>query len=279
MAAADRPLLELFDLFANEALFGRAWLQSTLSDLPPGAAIAEVGAGLSLLSCQLVREGYSVSAIEPITDGFSSFTRLQRLTLEFAQQQGIAVELLETPVEELDVENRFDLAFSINVMEHVANVAKALACVTRSLKPGARYRFTCPNYLFPYEPHFNIPTLFSKALTERVFRRSIFQSRRVEQPDAIWRSLNWIDVPSVRRHCKALPGIRVSFGRTMTSESLERLSTDKAFAGRRSFWMATVARWLVATRLHRLPAFLPAACLPIIDCTVVVQPQPSRRGR
>ena len=61
----------------------------------------------------------------------------------------------------------------MNVMEHVEDPALAVDRLTAMLVPGASYRFLCPNYLFPYEPHFNMPTFGSKALTERLMRRRI----------------------------------------------------------------------------------------------------------
>jgi SAM-dependent methyltransferase len=270
--AHSPELTSLFELFANEALFGRRWLQSALDELPAGANILEVGGGLTLTGCQLAREGYQVTVIEPISKGFSSFSRLQALVLECASAQGIGINLLPIGIEELDTRDSFDLAFSVNVMEHVANVDTAIVRVVGSLKSYGFYRFTCPNYLFPYEPHFNIPTLLSKPLTERVFHKQIFGSTRVKEPRPIWETLNWIDVRQVRRVCARLANVNVTFTRDMTANSVERMITDKAFASRRAAWMNALARWVVATRLHRLSALLPASMLPMIDCTIRIAP-------
>jgi SAM-dependent methyltransferase len=275
---AEPDLVDLFDLFSNEALFAREWLQPATDRLPPGGSILEVGAGLALMTCQLVREGFTVSAIEPITDGFSSFARLQKLVIDFAEAEGISFTLLAQPVETFEEVDRYNLAFSINVMEHVENVEEAIRRVGRSLKPGGAYRFTCPNYRFPYEPHFNIPTLWSKPLTERLFHKSIYQSDRVSEPEAIWKSLNWINVPQIRRICAGIPGTAVSFNTSMTSDSLERLNTDVAFAKRRSGWMVVIIRGIAATGLHRLLTYLPAVFLPVIDCTVTASAMNSSRG-
>ena len=43
-------------------------------------------------------------------------------------------------------------------MEHVDDVPLVLRRVMSALRPGAAYRFVCPNYRFPFEPHFDIPT-------------------------------------------------------------------------------------------------------------------------
>ena len=269
VARDSAHLLVLFDTFANEARFAHGWLLPSLQSLPSGARILEVGAGLTLVSCQLVKQGYRVSALEPIGSGFSSFRALQDVVLQYAARQNMAPDLLPIPVEHLDVPDSFDLAFSVNVMEHVDNVDLALACVGRSLRPGGVYRFTCPNYTFPYEPHFDIPTLFSKTLTERVFRKRIFQSPQIEDQVGMWRSLNWISVRSVGRACRLAMGLRPAFDRTMVCRTFERLGHDTAFAGRRSKWVVAIARWMVSLRIHTVLAWVPATLQPVIDCSVL----------
>ena len=267
-AAADPELLPLFETYAAEAQFGRSYIAADLARLRPGAAILEVGAGSLLLSCQLAREGFDVTALEPTGEGFGHFERMRRIVHEEAARQGCSPALLDLPGEALAQTDRFDYAFSVNVMEHVTDPGKVLANVAASLRPGARYRFTCPNYLFPYEPHFNIPTLLSKRLTERVFGPRILGSRRVTDPAGTWSSLNWITVPRVRRSVRGLPGMRVSFGRSLLVSTLERVVSDPAFAARRSPALRAALGGLVKLGIHRLFALVPAACQPLMDCSM-----------
>lgn len=264
-------LVTLFDVFANEAVFGRRWLSSSLDLVPQGARILEVGGGLMLLSCQLAREGFKITVIEPVGEGFSSFSALQEIVLSLAKKENCSPVLLQIPVEQFEAEASYDFAFSINVMEHIKDVRQALTRVCSSLRPGSTYRFTCPNYLFPYEPHFNIPTLFSKSWTERLLHNQIIRSKRVSEPMEMWRSLNWINVIQIQRICASLIGATVKFSTGMLAESLERVTKDTAFASRRSKWVLWLANFLVATRLHRLTSLLPPVILPVIDCTVTVR--------
>ena len=64
VAQSASHLLQLFDVFANEARFAHRWISPNLKDLHPGDRILEVGAGLALVSCQLVKDGYCVAALE-----------------------------------------------------------------------------------------------------------------------------------------------------------------------------------------------------------------------
>ncbi len=265
----DVPHLQrLLEVFAQEARVGREWLHRSLSGLAPGAAVLEVGAGLMLLSCQLTKEGFRVAALEPIGEGFSSFSELQKLVLVHARERGIAPEVLPIAAERLDQENRFDFAYSINVMEHVGNFEQALERIGRALRPGAEYRFLCANYLFPYEPHFNIPTVFSKSLTERLFRRRIYGNTGVSDAAGVWRSLNWISVPKVRRAVRNLAGVSVQFDRSTLEAVLLRTVADREFSARRSPWVRALARGAVGLGLHRLAKWIPPLLQPVMDCSM-----------
>ena len=265
----DAPHLErLLEIFAQEARFGREWLTPSLNRLAPGAAILEVGAGLMLLSCQLAKEGFRVAALEPVGEGFSSFSELQKLVLVYAEKRGIAPEALPIPVEQLDQDSSFDFAYSINVMEHVGNFAVALERVGRAIRPGCEYRFMCANYLFPYEPHFNIPTLFSKSLTEKLFRRRIYANTRVGDAAGVWKSLNWITVPKVVRAVQNLSGVSVSFDRSMLEAVLLRAVGDREFSERRSPWVRSLAKGAVGLGLHRLGKWIPPFLQPVMDCSM-----------
>jgi SAM-dependent methyltransferase len=261
-------LLDILDVYLEEARFGRRYIAPDLRRLPLGAAVLEVGAGLFLLSCQLVREGFNVTALEPTGDGFSHFGRLRQVVLTRAKLHGYLPRVLDEPAEALSDRCSFDYAFSVNVMEHVEDVARTLANVGASLKLGATYRFTCPNYLFPYEPHFNIPTLFSKGLTEKLLGAQILRNKGMPDPEGTWRSLNWIDVRKIRKTVRCLPDCSVSFKRNVLVSTLERIAFDKEFAMRRSNWARAGILALVRLRLHRLAWLIPALLQPVIDCEV-----------
>jgi len=263
-------LLGLFDTYAGEARFGRSFIESDLSELPAGARVLEIGAGALLLSCQLCREGFDVTALEPVGQGFSHFGQLQEIVKECAETESRLPHLLACPAEEFVAPVAFDYAFSINVMEHVADWQAVLSRITACLKTGAHYRFTCPNYLFPYEPHFNIPTLFSKRLTGIALRSRIWGNRSMPDPKGTWSSLNWITVPDISAAVRRMPGIRVGFNKQTLVATLARAIDDSEFSSRRSGWLRGFLRIVVCLRLHRLAGVIPAAMQPIMDCTLTV---------
>jgi len=265
-ALSAPKLLQLFDIYAAEAVFGRSYISADTAFLKPGARIIEVGAGSLLLSCQLVREGFDVTALEPTGSGFSHFEQLRQLVQDRAESLRCLPRVVDLPAEAFTEKNCYDFAFSVNVMEHVNDVQRVMANIVDSLVAGASYRFTCPNYLFPYEPHFNIPTLFSKKLTEKVLRRRIFENKSMPDPIGMWQSLNWIDVLQVRRVARGLAGISATFDLSLLVSTLERVAVDHDFANRRSRAIRRILLLLVRLRLHRIFRFVPAMFQPIMDC-------------
>lgn len=264
--AAD--LLETFNGYAGEVRFGRTLIADDLARLPRGAKILEVGAGSLMLSCVLVSEGYAVTALEPLGSGFSHFSRLQAIVTDYAARQGILPELMPSSGEELAAQECFDYAFSVNVMEHVRDVATVLERVHASLRHGGIYRFMCPNYAFPYEPHFNLPTLLSRALTEKLMWRWISRSRNVLDPLGTWRSLNWITVRSVRRICRERLATEPVFDREIFQTFLTRALSDSAFQARRGPLIRGLIGSLQRAGLLRLTTIIPVALLPVMDCRV-----------
>ncbi|CAB3637765.1 class I SAM-dependent methyltransferase [Trinickia soli] len=262
-------LLSTFDEYAEEARFGHALLTESLQGMPRSAEILEVGAGALMLSCMLARDGFRVTAVEPVGDGFSHLAKLQCVVIDYARAHGAAPDLLRLPGEALAIVDRFDYAFSVNVMEHVGDVARVLEKVYASLKPGGTYRFICPNYAFPYEPHFNIPTLFSRKLTERVMSRRIMTSKNVVDPAGTWASLNWITVGQVRSICRERLRTNPAFDRRIFDVYLSRMLSRDQFTERRGRLFSRVLSGLGRLRLTALAALIPVRWLPVMDCRVV----------
>ena len=262
-------IAQVLDAYAGEALYGRSYISYDLAALRPGPL--ELGAGALLLSCQLAREGFQVTALEPVGRGFSHFDRLHLLVLEFAQSRGHAPAMLRLPAEELAIARQVDFAFSINVMEHVQDFPRVIECVLRSLKPGASYRFTCPNYLFPYEPHFNLFTLFSKSLTMRVRASRIINHPEVADAKEVWNSLNWISVPAVARAVRAVPRAVVVFNRQLLTRTVERMATDPQFAARHTGALRLVLLAILRLRLQTMFAWVPASLQPVMDCVIATR--------
>lgn len=258
----------LFNICAAEARFGASVIESDLHHLSPRDQILEIGGGVLLLACYLRKEGYAVTTVEPAGSGFSHFFRLRKIVLDYASDGGFKPAFFMMPAEALEFVTKFDYAFSINVMEHVNDVALVLRRVLSAIKRGGCYHFLCPNYLFPYEPHFNIPTLFSKALTQCLFGKKIRSSKRVADPEGLWMSLNWISVPYVRYICHN-EGVEPVFDRAVSYRFIKRALHDNDFQRRRGSLILRMLRAVDRLSMTRLTLLVPVICQPAMDCLIV----------
>jgi 2-polyprenyl-3-methyl-5-hydroxy-6-metoxy-1,4-benzoquinol methylase len=256
---------EYFDIYANEAIFGLSIIKDDVSVLPHEATVLEVGAGALLLSGYLASLGLRVYALEPIAAGFSHFHELQSAVVKHYKNLGLQFRLIKSTIEEFFDPERFDYIFSINVFEHIHDVEQALANAYLSLKHRGTLRIYCPNYHFPYEPHFNIPTLINKKLTEYFFRNLIAASLRMPQPKETWEGLNWINASRVNKFLHGRFGNRPIFNRLATYRVIVRVVNDSQFSKRRPEW-ATWFLWLVnRAGLLNLFKLCPVKFSPVMD--------------
>ena len=111
---------------------------------------------------------------------------------------------------------------------------------------------TCPNYLFPYEPHYGIPLLpvFPKAT-------GVLLPRRIAQ-DEVWQSLNFITYFRVKRLARA-NGLNAVFRKGTMANALKRLDIDPEFAARHSGIASRIQRLLKAMGVISALGALPAA--------------------
>ena len=70
----------------------------------------------------------------------------------------------------------FDFIYCANVVEHIAELSNFFSCVVPLIKLDGEFRFICPNYAFPYEPHFGFITFFSKKFTFKMQKKKILNS-------------------------------------------------------------------------------------------------------
>lgn len=84
----------------------------------------------------------------------------------------------------------FDLIFSFNTFEHIKNQDQYLMITKDLLSDRGKKIIFCPNYDFPYEPHFKLPILFNKKITYFFFRNIIRNYERKTKEYGLWKNLN-----------------------------------------------------------------------------------------
>jgi SAM-dependent methyltransferase len=263
--AHDRTHQHNFDIYANEARFGLSVIQDDLNHLDHGAEIMEIGAGMLLLSGYLAHKGFRVHALEPIGEGFSLLRTLQSAVLRHYENNGVQLKLIESAIENISDTERFDYVFSINVFEHIGNIERGLVNSYLSLRVGGVLRVYCPNYLFPYEPHFNIPTLVSKRLTEFFFNGWIVDSARISHAKEVWGGLNWINAVKVRQLFRNNFSKEPGFNHLAMYQIMKRVLDDEQYRERRPGWVAVFLKVMDRIGLMGLFKLVPVTFSPVMD--------------
>jgi len=110
--------------------------------------ILEVGGGIHLLT-SFLHQNYNVTSIEP--GGFTGFT--DELRNKILDKHKLKAHT--TTVENFITNIKFDFIFSMNVLEHTDDIKQHIISCMNLLKDEHSLLFIqCPNYTFPFEPHF-----------------------------------------------------------------------------------------------------------------------------
>ena len=122
--------------------------QSIEGYLDKDKKILEVGGGIHLLT-SFLHQDYDITSIEP--GGFTGFT--DELRNKILDQHKLKVHT--TTVEKFTTYTKFDFIFSMNVLEHTDDIKQHIISCMNLLKDEHSLLFIqCPNYTFPFEPHF-----------------------------------------------------------------------------------------------------------------------------
>ena len=217
------------ELASAEFQMALAEARQTLSllenlELPENGSVLEVGAGMGIASTALSFFGFQVTSLEPGGVGFE----INKSTSEhISTTVGTRVTLVADSAEDVEFNEgtKFDLIISNNVLEHVQNVEKSLLNLLGYLSPTGIMVHSCPNYTFPFEPHFGIPLVpFSP------IRTSVFLSSRIRM-SGVWKSLNFVTAHQVRRIFSRSDFV-VQFKKGIMLKSIVRLNDDAEFRGR-----------------------------------------------
>jgi 2-polyprenyl-3-methyl-5-hydroxy-6-metoxy-1,4-benzoquinol methylase len=264
LIASERPeLIDLYFTYQNEAIAARKFLESSLIELDSGAEILEVGGGILALAIQLASEGFKVTTVEPVGEGFSDISWIMEIYSFIAEQENIDYLLIEEKVENCSFDSKFELIFSINVMEHLHNPYEVITQLSNSLTALGKYRFLCPNYDFPYEPH------FAKWIWFRRKGSFYLKLSRASHSKDLYHSLNFITVKKLLNSTKKT-NIRVTLNKNGLFDLLKRASKDSSLRGRHK-GITFLSDFTNKTGLIYLSKFIPTLFQPVMDVTVTLK--------
>jgi 2-polyprenyl-3-methyl-5-hydroxy-6-metoxy-1,4-benzoquinol methylase len=238
--------------YLNEAVVGYDLIATTLR---PGLRILEIGSGVGIVAAFLRSEGFDVVGIEPGGSAGFGFMPAMSAAISDALPAVSRPVVLPIGAEELDPQThgKFDLIFSVNVIEHVMKLEEAMAAMASVLSPHGRMLHQCPNYAFPYEPHLAIPLVpAAPGLTRFVFPRTIARQR------AIWDKVNFVTAGRIRALARS-NGLGVRFEPGIMGHYFARARSDSEFSKRHPGVIGKItASPLLGTIVGRMLAALPA---------------------
>jgi len=244
---------DLFRTYLGEVNIG---LQTIIDHIDRDMRILEVGSGIGVLGQFLIENGFDIHGIEPAGTGFGLMDMFSR-DVRGICGRGAPYTVAPKGCEDLNPEEDgpYDFIFSIHVMEHVPDIAAAMAGMTSVLKTDGKMVHLCPNYRFPYDPHYSIPILFwSPGLTKFIYRKKITAA-----PE-IWESLNFVTAAGLKKIGRE-SDLQSQFKRGVMANFVRRLTTDPIFSKRHNSFAAKLARGLGATPLLSVLKHLPPTLL------------------
>ena len=128
--------------------------------------VLEVGSGTSILLNELseIFPEKIFFGVDPHERGFDKYESISKKMI-FNKN----MKLFHEDFDKFDQEKDFDLIYSFNVFEHLKDQNKYIDTMNNLLSLNGKSLIFCPNYDFPYEPHFVIPIIYNKEVTYKIF--------------------------------------------------------------------------------------------------------------
>jgi SAM-dependent methyltransferase len=253
--------------YIGEADFYFSLLKPDLQAIKKGSAVVEIGSGTGLLSMYIANLGFKVYSFEPQSNGFTDMLKMKEVLSECWESEFPVINFIgdyysESYLNENDV---IDYILAVNVIEHIPNYGELIQNVKKKMNSNSIFRIICPNYLIPYEPHFDIPTFFNKKSTFFLLRNKILNSD-LSDPLEFWDDLSW-PTPSKVKKVVVDSGLSVAFSRQTTKSYLERPVMDDSFKQRKNKLTFQAIKLISKVLIPVLP-FVPLKLMPMIDCKV-----------
>jgi hypothetical protein len=253
--------------YIGEADFYFSILKPDFEAIKKGSIVVEIGSGTGLLSMYIASLGHKVYSFEPQSSGFTDMLKMKELINECWEVNVPNVDFINDYYSESYFQESEEIEYflAVNVIEHIPNYGELIQSVRRKMNSNSIFRIICPNYLIPYEPHFDIPIFLNKNSTFLLLKRKILNSD-LSDPLEFWNDLSWPTPSKVRR---AVNNSRMSvvFSRQTTKSYLERPFMDDSLKQRKNKLTFVVIK-LTSKVLIPVLALVPLTLTPLIDCKV-----------
>ena len=212
------------------------------------SSVLEIGSGTGILLNEL-KENFPDIQFSGIDPNISGFHNLKTIISKL-NEDGYNIKVESTGVEKYSSDKKFDLIFSINVFEHVEDQVQYLLKTHELLNKNGLNVILCPNYDFPYEPHFVIPIIINKKITKFIFNSKIENFEKKENEHGLWDGLSFLGRKKIEKILKN-HNYTYFLDDTIKARMLNRLNSDRAFKKRQGIagTLAKILRFLMIDKL------------------------------
>tara|TARA_B110000444_G_C18664619_1_gene512379 strand:- start:78 stop:896 length:819 start_codon:yes stop_codon:yes gene_type:complete len=188
-------------------------------------SILEIGSGTGVLlnELKLLYPKKKFVGVDPNESGFHNY-------------EGISKKINKSNIVKKSVNNfksnkKFDLIFSTNVFEHVKSQTRYIEKTYNLLNKNGKNIIICPNYDFPYEPHFVLPIIINKKITKIIFKNIIYKHEKMSGEKGLWDGININGKKKVERILKSKK-IVYKFDYLIKDRMIDRILKDDTFKKR-----------------------------------------------
>lgn len=178
---------EKCDFVLTDVLFAFNEIYSIINDEEVNT-ILEIGSGTSILLNELSKlfPKKKFFGLDPHQRGYSGYEEISK---KIAKTKNLSIT--HDDFTKFKPEYSFDLIFSFNVFEHLQDQYNYIKRIDNLLSVSGKSVILCPNYDFPYEPHFIIPIIRNKETTFKLFKKKIINHEKKTGEIGLWNGLNF----------------------------------------------------------------------------------------
>lgn len=183
--------------FIRSARYGYNSIDPYIAQLKEGSTILEVGGGACILSAQLSKKYPKLNfyTIEPHAEGFEGFDGISHF---LSKRYNLNVHFGDFRTFSAPNDDKFDLIFSIDVLEHLPSYEHFIKWCKGQLRNSGKLVTVFPNFGFPFDYHFRVPIFCNKRITGFIFQGKIKRDEASKNCEGLWDSLNFITVKELK---------------------------------------------------------------------------------
>ena len=214
---------EKCDFVLTDVLFAFNEIYSIIKDEKVNS-ILEIGCGTSILINEISKyfPEKNFFGLDPHESGFSGYEQISK---KISTKKNLS--LFHESFKDFNPKSTFDFIFSFNVFEHVQNQNEYIKKTNDLLSSKGQNLILCPNYDFPYEPHFIIPIIYNKEITYKIFKKKIISHEEKTGELGLWDGLNFCSKKKLNFFLNK-NGYKFKFDKSIKEKFLKRIDDDQS---------------------------------------------------